>query len=165
MYQRCQHKLSGPKISHVVSRKKHLTAIKFKELLVQDMETNDLDTSSRHLQRGANAIQGLISSSKRKRNKVPITPLGLQRINEMDSSSDEDTEGSESASPAFDPTSPPYSVETMELSGEARTQGQRTTLDFTPVREPEPAADFVSKEKTDMFMFIASVAMNSALSV
>ena len=91
MYQRCQHKLSGPKISHVVSRKKHLTAIKFKELLVQDMETNDLDTSSRHLQRGANAIQGLISSSKRKRNKVPITPLGLQRINEMDSSSDEDT--------------------------------------------------------------------------
>ena len=126
------------------------------------METNDPDTSSRHLQRGANAIQGLISSSKRKRNKVPITPLGLQRINEMDSSSDEDTEGIESALPAYNPTSPPYSVETMELSGKARTQGQRTTLDFTPVREPEPAADFVSKEKTDMFIFIAPVTMNSA---
>ena len=43
------------------------------------------------LRRGANALQGLISSSKRKRNKVAVTPHGLQKINEMDSSSDENT--------------------------------------------------------------------------
>ena len=75
---------------------------------------------------------------KRKRNKIPITPLGLKEINNLDSLSEEDTEGSESTSPAFDPTSPPYSVETTESSGKARTQDQGTTLEFTPVREPEP---------------------------
>ena len=80
----------------------------------------------------------------------------------MDSSSDENTEGSESASPAFDPTSPPYLVETTESSGNARIQGQGTTLEFTPVREPEPAVDFDSEDRTDMSMFIAPVAMNSA---
>ena len=97
------------------------------------MLTNDPNVSSEHLRRGANLLQGLISSSKRKRNRIPIIPLGLQEINEMDSSSDEKTEGSESASPAFDPTSPPYSVETTESSGKTRTQGQGTTLEFTPV--------------------------------
>ena len=84
------------------------------------METNDPNIPEHYLRRGANAIQGLISSSERKRNKLPITPHGLQKINEMDSSSDENTEGSESASPAFYPTSPPYSVETTESSGIAR---------------------------------------------
>ena len=112
-----------------------------------------------YLRRGANTLQGIISSSKRKRNKIPITPIGLQKINEMDSSSDENTEGSESASPAFDPTSPPYSVETTESSGKARIQGQGTTLEFTPVREPEPAVDFDSEDRTYMSMFIAPVAM------
>ena len=97
------------------------------------METNDSNVPSEYLRRGANSLQGLISSSKRKRNRVPITPLGLKKINDMDSSSDEYTEGSESASPAFDPTSLPYSVETTESSGKARTQGQGTTLEFTPV--------------------------------
>ena len=80
----------------------------------------------------------------------------------IDSSSDDHTEGSESASPAFDPTSPPYSVETTESSGKARTQGPGTALEFTPVRELEPAVDFVSGERTDMSMFIAPDAMNSA---
>ena len=80
----------------------------------------------------------------------------------MDSSSVEYTEGSESASPAFDPTSPPYSVKTTESSGKARIQGQGTALEFTPLREPEPAVDFDSEDRTDMSMFIAPVAMNGA---
>ena len=66
---------------------------------------------------------------------------------------------SDSESPAYNPTSPPYSVETTESSGKARTQGQGK---FTPVREPEPVVDFDSEERTDMSMFIAPVAMNSA---
>ena len=98
----------------------------------------------------------------RKRNRIPITSIRLKKINELDSSSDEYTEGSESASPAFDPTSPPYSVETTESLGKARIQGQGTTLEFTPVRDPEPAVDFDSEDRTDMSMFIAPVAMNSA---
>ena len=132
-----------------------------KDILVRNIP-NNLVVPTQFLRRGANELQGLISSSKKKRNKLPITPHGLQKINQKDSSSDENTEGSESASPAFYPTSPPYSVETTESSGRARTQGQGTTLEFTPVREPEPAVDFDSEERTDMSMFIAPVAMNSA---
>ena len=112
------------------------------------MATNDsytcADPVASHLRRDASAIQGLISTSKRKRNRVPITPLGLQKVNEMDSSSDDHT---------------PSSVEPTESSGKARTQGPGTTLVFTPVREPEPAVDFVSEERTDMSMFIAPVAI------
>ena len=126
------------------------------------MLTNDSNAPTQYLRRGANSIKGLISSSERKRNRIPITSLGLKKINSLDSPSEEDTEGSESASLAFDPTSPPYSVETTESSGKARIQGQGTALEFTPVREPEPAVDFDSKERTDMSMFIAPVAMNSA---
>ena len=152
--------------SDYTSNKKNLSAIRYKELLVQHMTTNDSDTFidpvASHLRRGANAIQGLISSSKRKRNRVQIFPLGLQMVNEMDSSSDDHTEGSESASPAFHPTSPPYSVETTESLGKARTQGPGTTLEFTPVQEPEPAVDSDSKERTDLSMFSAPVAMKSA---
>ena len=97
------------------------------------MLINDSNISSEYLRRGANSLQGLRSSSKRKKNRIPVTLLGLKKINNMDNSSDEYTEGSESASPAFDPTSPPYSVETTESSGKTRTQGQGTTLEFTPV--------------------------------
>ena len=103
-----------------------------------------------------------MSSSKRERNKISRTPLGLEKLNDVDNSSDKYTEGSESASPAFNPTSPPYSVETTESSGKATTQGQGTTLEFAPGREPEPTVDFVSEERTDMSMFIAPVTMNSA---
>ena len=130
------------------------------------MATNDSDICedpvASHLRRGANAIQGLISTSKRKRNRVPITPLGLQKVNEIDTSSDDHTEGSESASPAFNSTSLPYSVGMTESSGKARTQGPGTTLEFSPVREPELAVDFDSEERRDMSMFIAPVAVNSA---
>ena len=45
-----------------------------------------------------------IMNEKEKENKIPITPLGLKEINNLDSLSEEDTEGSESASPVFDPT-------------------------------------------------------------
>ena len=100
--------------------KSNLSALNVKDILVRNMTDNDPDVPTHYLRRGANAMQGIISSSKRKRNKIPITPLGLQKINDLDSLSEEDTEGSESASPAFDPTSPPYSVETTESSGKAR---------------------------------------------
>ena len=130
--------------------KSHLTALNVKDIVVRNMTDNNPNLPTDYLRRGANALQGIISSSKRKRNKIPITPLGLKKINSLDSLSEEDTEGSESESPAFDPTSPPYSVETTE------------SLEFTPVREPEPAVDFDSEDRTDMSMFIAPVAMNSA---
>ena len=99
--------------------KSHLTALNVKDIVVRNMTDNDPNLPTDYLRRGANALQGIISSSKRKRNKIPITPLGLKKINSLDSLSEEDTEGSESASPAFDPTSPPYSVETTESSGKA----------------------------------------------
>ena len=121
--------------------KRNLSALDVKDILVGNMTDNDPYVPTQFLRRGANAVQGLISSSKRKRNKIPITPIGLQKINEMDSSSDENTEGSESASPAFNPTSPPYTVETTESSGKVQTQGQGTTLEFTPIQEPEPAME------------------------
>ena len=76
--------------------------------------------------------------------------MGREKLNKEDSPSEEDTEGSESASPAFDPASPPFSVETTESSGKARIYGQGTTLEFTPVREPEPAVDFDSEDRTDI---------------
>ena len=143
------------------TNKMNLTALEVKDILVSNIPNNP-HVPTQFLRRGANALQGLISSSKRKRNKVAVTPHGLQMINEMDSSSDENTEGSESASPAFDPTSPPYSVEITESSGKARIQGRGPALEFTPVRESEPAVDLDSEDRTDMSMFIAPVAMNSA---
>ena len=125
----------------------------------------------------------MISNKKRRQNLVPQSPPKSQRhvsiqdstINEQ-LSAEENTEGSESESPAYNPTSPPSPVETMESyptsppstvgttesSGNARTQGPRTTLEFTPVRELEPAVDSNSEERTDISMFIAPVVMNSA---
>ena len=88
------------------TNKYNLSALEVKDILVRNIP-NNLVVPTQFLRRGANALQGPISSSKRKRNKEAVTPHGLQKINEMDSSSDENTEGSESASPAFDPTSPP----------------------------------------------------------
>ena len=85
---------------------------------------------------------------------------------------EENTEGSDSDSPAYNPTSPPSTVETTESyatsppstvrttesSGSARTQGPRTTLEFMPVQEPEPAVDSDSEERTDMSMFVINSA-------
>ena len=126
-----------------------------KEKLVDEMESNDFDPNDSDLRRGDNVIQGLISNKKRERNRTPITPLGFKRILEGSPGDEENTEGSDSDSPAYNPTSPPSTVETTESyatsppstvkttesSGSARTQGPRTTLEFTPVREPEPAVE------------------------
>ena len=72
----------------------------------------------------------------------------------------ENTEGKSSAPPAYNPTTPAYSPSTTESSGKAQIQGPGTSLEFTPVREPEPAVDSESEERSDMSMFIA--LMNSA---
>ena len=97
--------------SDYMTSKKNLNAVQVKELLVDNMETNNTNPHASHLRRGANAIQGLESNFKRRRNRIPRTPIGLEKLNKEDSPSEEDTEGSDSESPAFDPTSPPYSVE------------------------------------------------------
>ena len=150
--------------------------VHIKGKLVDKMESNDFDPNDSDLRRGDNMIQGQISNKKRKRNRTPITPLGLKMILEGSPGDEENTEGSDSDSPAYNPTSPPSTVETTESyatsppstlrttesSGRARTQGPRTTLEFTPVREPEPTVDSESEERTDMSMFIAPVVMNSA---
>ena len=115
------------------------------------------------MRRGENAIQGMESNVKRKRHREPITPLGLKKLTKKDCPGDEEnTEGSKSESPAYNPTSPSSTVETTKSSGKAQTQGPGTTLEFTPVREPEPAVNSISEERADMSMFIAPVAMNSA---
>ena len=48
------------------TNKRHLTTFDFKELLVESMETYDSNVSSEYLRRGANSLQGFISSSKKK---------------------------------------------------------------------------------------------------
>ena len=121
--------------------KRNLNAVQVKEILVANMETNNTNPLASNLRRRANAIQGLESKFKRNRNRIPRTLLGLQKLTEFDSLRREDTEGSESASPAFNPTSPPYTVETTESSGKVQTQGQGTTLEFTSIQEPEPAME------------------------
>ena len=143
---------------------------------MDEMESNDFDPNDSDLRRGDNVIQSLISNKKRKRNRRPMTPLGLKRILEGSPNAEENTEGSDNDSPAYNPTSPkstventesyatspPSTVRTTESSGSARTQGPRTILEFTPVREQEPAVDLKSEERADMSMFIAPVVMNRA---
>ena len=123
---------------------------------MDEMDSNDFDPNDPIMRRGSNVIQGLISNKKRRMNRTPLTPLGLKRILEGSPGAEVNTEGSDSDSPAYNPTSPPSIVEstesyatsppstvqTTESSGSARNQGPRTILKFTPVREPEPAVDF-----------------------
>ena len=79
------------------------------------METKDFDPNDSALRSGENAIQCLMSNNKRKRNRIPRTPLRLKGITEEGSPGDEgNTEGSDSDSPAYNPTSPPSTVETTE---------------------------------------------------
>ena len=122
---------------------------------MDEMDSNDFDPNDPIMRRGSNVIQGLISNKKRRMNRTPLTPLGLKRILEGSPGAEVNTEGSDSDSPAYNPTSPPSIVEstesyatsppstvqTTESSGSARNQGPRTILKFTPVREPEPAVD------------------------
>ena len=130
-----------------------------KEKLVDEMESNDFDPNDSDLRRGDNVIQGLISNKKRKRNRTPITPLGLKRILEGSPGDEGNTEGSDSDSPAFNPTLPPSTVESTESY---RTSPPSTVKTTESIREPEPAVDFESEERTDMSMFIAPIVMNSA---
>ena len=140
-----------------------------KDKLVDKMESNDFDSNDPDLRRGSNVIQGLMSNKKRRLNRIPRTPVGLKQILEGIPGDEDNTEGSDSDSPAYNPTSPPSTMEsvesyatsppstvqTTESSGTARTQGPRMILEFTPVPKQEPAVDFESEERTDMSMFIA----------
>ena len=92
-----------------------------RQILVDNIEPNEYEPESRQLRRGENMIQGMISTNKRRRNLVPQSPPKSQRpvsiqdsvINEQ-ISAEENTEGSESESPAYNPTSPPSTVESTE---------------------------------------------------
>ena len=146
-----------------------------KDKLVDKMESHELHPNDPFLRRGSNVLQGLVSNKKRMMNRTPRTPIWLKMILEGIPGDEDNTKGSDSNSPAFNPTtpsamvsveslatSPPSTVQTTESSGTAQTQGPRMILEFTPVREQEPALDFESEERTDMSMFIAPVVMNSA---
>ena len=136
-----------------------------KELFVNSMTPNEFNPNESHLRKGENAIQDLISNTKRKRNAEPMTPTVMfMRIPQQDESSyDEDnTEGKSSASPAYNPTSPAHSPSTTKSSRKEQIQNPGTSLEFGPGRDPEPAADSESEERSDMSMFMAPVAMNSA---
>ena len=114
-------------------------------------------------------IQRMISNKARRQNLEPIAfpkiihnegtiNEQLDAENQSESSdaenqSENGDEESQSKSPAFNPTSPatmstvesyatsrPSTVKSTE-SSYARTQGPRTILEFTPVREPEPAVE------------------------
>ena len=67
--------------SDYMTSKKNLNAVQVKELLVDNMETNNTNPHASHLRRGANAIQGLESNFKRRRNRIPRTPIGLEKLN------------------------------------------------------------------------------------
>ena len=81
-----------------MTSKKNLNAFQVKEVLVDNMETNNTNPHASHLRGGANAIQGLERNFKRKRNRIPRTPIGLEKLNKEDSPSEEDTEGIDSES-------------------------------------------------------------------
>ena len=132
-----------------------------KDMLVDEMEPNNFDPNDPFLRRGSNAIQGLMSNKKRRLNRIPRTPIGLKKILEGIPGDEDNTEGSDSDSPAFNPTtpstmesvessatSPPSTMQTTESSGTAQTQGPRMILEFTPIREQEPAVDFESEERS-----------------
>ena len=57
--------------------------------------------------------------------------------------------------------SPVYSP-TTNSAGMSQVGGPGTSLDFTPVQEPEPAVDSDAGKISDMSIFIALVAINSA---
>ena len=68
------------------------------------MESNDFDPNDPVLRRGSNVLQGLMSNKKRRLNRIPRTPVGLKKILEGIPGDEDNTEGSDSNSPAFNPT-------------------------------------------------------------
>ena len=74
LYQRLRLGLSGPTFSYVGTiHDQEISALNVKDIVVRNMTDNDPDVPTLYLRRGANAMQGLISSTKRKRNKIPLT--------------------------------------------------------------------------------------------
>ena len=77
-------------------------------------------------------------------------------------SDEENTEGSSESSPAFNPTSPVYTPETTDSAGRSRVRGPGTSLEFSPIQEPEPAVENDHTVNSDMSMFTAPITTNSA---
>ena len=162
--------MTGEKVSNIEQ---------LRQILVNKIEPNELDTDPNFLRRGDNMIQRMINNKKRRENLEPIafprTTRGREgTINEQLDAENQSESGDEE-SPAFNPTSPPSTVETMESyatsppstvkcteSSYERTQGPRTILEFTPIREPEPAVEIDHTGKSDMSMFTVPITMNSA---
>ena len=150
-----------------------------RQILVNKIESNELDADPNFLRRGDNMTQRIISNKKRRQNLEPIAFPRITRgregtINEhLDA--ENQSESSDEESPAFNPTSPPSTGETTESyatsqpstvkstdSSDERTQGPRTILEFTPIREPEPAVVNDHTGKSDMSMSTVPITMNSA---
>ena len=161
-----------------------------RQILVNNIEPNEVETDPHFLRRGSNMIQRMISNKKRRQNMEPTAfpklvhnegtineQLDAEHQSESSDAEDQSQSGDEesmSKSPAFNPTSPatmstmesyatsqPSTVKSTESSS-ARTQGPRTILEFTPVREPEPAVEQEHTGKSDMSMFTVPITMNSA---
>ena len=77
-----------------------------KDKLVDKMESNELHLNHPFLRRGCHATQGLVSNKKRMMNRTPRPPLGLKMILEGIPGDENNTEGSDSNSPAFNTTTP-----------------------------------------------------------
>ena len=111
----------------------------------------------------------MISNKMRRQNMVPQSPPKLQRPADIQDSvtnenlrNEENTEGTSESSPAFNPTSPGFTSETTESAEGSRVRGPGTSLDFSSIREPEPAVEIDSTVNSDMSMFTALIIMNSA---
>ena len=149
-----------------------------RQILVNKIEPNEMETGPQFLRRGGNMIQRMISNKKRRQNLEPIAFPRITRgsegtINEQ-LDAENQSESSDEESPASNPTSPatmstvesyatsqPSTVKSTESSYE-QTQGPRTILEFTPVREPEPAVEHEHTGQSDMSMFTVPITMNSA---
>ena len=72
---------------------------------MDEMDSNDFDPNDPIMRRGSNVIQGLISNKKRRMNRTSRTPLGLKKILEGSPGAEDNIEGSDSDSLAYNPTS------------------------------------------------------------
>ena len=150
-----------------------------RQILVNKIEPNEMETDPQFLRRGDNMIQRMISNKKRRQNLEPIAFPKITRGSEgtihEQLDAENQSESSDEDSPAFNPTSPPSTVESGESyatsqqstvksteSSYERTQGPRTILEFTPVREPEPAVEHEHTGHSDMSKFAAPITMKSA---
>ena len=98
-----------------------------KDKLVDKMESNELDPNHPFLRRGSNATQGLVSNKKRRLNRTPRTLLGLKKSLEGSPGAEDNTEGSDSDSAAYNPTSPPSTMESVETFATSPPSTMQTT--------------------------------------